>query len=280
MLNFSYKHTFVLLVCFGIILTLECAHANRVVAHRGATWTVEVPPGFRIASSSQLSFVHKSGVNIVIQELSARPIDENYLRNNVGQTIKISKSENIEVNGMKAIKYNGYDSQRGLTIFAVLVEGKSTNGVISAQLPDISRHSVPEYMIQAVLMSALERQASVDDRLSRLPFKIGNTSGMHLQYVILGRGVVFAEQDPQSFDDKKHPNITIFSQKIEWKGIDVRQLADLAENQSFASTIAKEVAPEFKIRFIGIKRLHDEDVLEFRFAPAANDNGGLMWIKK
>ncbi|UVK38068.1 hypothetical protein LHFGNBLO_005195 [Mesorhizobium sp. AR10] len=159
----------------------------------GGIWAIAPPPGFSAIREPTAAFRHPSGAIILVQDMRKGPIQRSYFDIPPAHQseVRVEEVTDVTVNGRRGILSVVYTRARRTLSIIALVEGETSNGLITALLPDNAGISLKS--LRASVLSAIERPMAMEDRLKALPFTMVDMAGMRVAYYASGTSVVLTD---------------------------------------------------------------------------------------
>lgn len=159
----------------------------------GGIWAIALPPGFSVIREPSAAFHHPSGAFILVQDMRKGPIQRSHFDIPPAHQseVRVDEVTDAKVNGRPGIISVMYTRARHTLSIVALVEGETSNGLITALLPDNAGISVKA--LRASVLSAIEQPMAMEERLKALPFAIADMAGMRVAYYESGTPVVFTD---------------------------------------------------------------------------------------
>lgn len=176
-----------------------------------------VPPAGFVVSKTFTGFEDSARQSVIVmRELPA----DAYANLNQSMTDEALAKQGIALEGREAVKLAagegvllaGRQVENGVALkkWVLLAAVSDLTGIVTVQVPDAHRDAYPETAIRAALMSlAVRPQVPLEERLSVLPYTLGELGGFRLVRVIPGNAAALTEGPSDTIEFSEQPLILI-----------------------------------------------------------------------
>jgi hypothetical protein len=256
------------------------AAQEQLVTLRGGIWAIDPPDGFVVLSDPVAGLKHPSGAFIVIQDLPKAPVSRTFFDIPPDQQAqaRVDEVSEVTVNGRRAFLGVLYiHAQRSLNIM-LIVEGETSNGMITALLPDNAVGKVSVEELRQAVLTAVERPKDISARLEDLPFVIGDMAGMRVATYAVGVAVLLTDGP---LDDMEETADQTFVQVGSVKNVSNERLDENTPLGPIVDSMRKKF-PAARILSDGMIETPQGNVLEVRYERTTKTGkpaAGVMWLK-
>lgn len=269
----------------GFLLVLgspgPSAAQEQLITLRGGIWAVDPPDGFVVLSDPVAGLKHPSGAFIVIQDVPKAPVSRTFFDIPPDQQAqaRVDEVSEVTVNGRPAFIGVLYiHAQRSLNII-LLIEGETSNGLLTALLPDNAVGKVSVDELRHALLTAVERPKDISARLEDdLPFVIGDMAGMRVATYAVGAAVLLTDGP---LDDMEETADQTFVQVGSVKNVSNEKLDENTPLGPIVDSMRKKF-PAARILSNGMIETPQGNVIEVRYERTTKTGkpaAGVMWLK-
>ncbi|MDO9417184.1 hypothetical protein [Pararhizobium sp.] len=174
-------------ICAFLTLLALPARAAELVNMPGTAWSFAVPEGFVLARDPVTMFRNGNGVAFTITQHKAETIDLASL-GRIGDITgagrdraRLDAARDMTLpDGRHALFSKTYLLNLKAQVMALAIEGKDSNGVVVAAIPDLAAGQTDFAMIEAVLATAVETPMTMEQRAEGLPYRFEDLNGMRI----------------------------------------------------------------------------------------------------
>lgn len=256
----------------------------------GSSWSFDLPDDFSIMADNVPMFANKDGLQIALMETPPvdlsnlpHPKPGDVMQKGTDREITLDTFENVTVDGKDGFLMTSHDKNK-VTAITLMVEGKFNNVNVVSQVQPGADAQQKLDMLRKAMLTAKERQLSDAERLTPLPFTVGDQQGLRLVGVAGASIAAFTDGASNDLEHSPKQLIVYLSVTPSTKtALTFEEFSAVNDKQNLLAGLVQYQFPGAVISKQGKRDTPNGPVLEAVYSrtPAGSSDKleGFMWLR-